>query len=56
MPMKYLHLIESGGFPKELAMGLRFPHILILHWRVLFIFKVFSSIQLLSRVQLFATS
>ena len=53
--MKYLHLIESGGFPKELAMGLRFPHILILHWRVLFIFKVFSSVQSLSRVQLFAT-
>ena len=40
MPMKYLYLIESGGFHKELVMGFRFPHILILHWRVLFIFKV----------------
>lgn len=38
--MKYLHLIESGGFHKELVMGLRFLHILNLHWRVLFIFKV----------------
>ena len=39
--MKYLHLIESGDFHEDLAVGLSFLHILILQWRAVSIFKVF---------------
>lgn len=41
MPMKYLHLIESGDFHEDLAVRLSFLHILILQWRAVSIFKVF---------------